>query len=164
MMDLLMKTAVFTAGGVLVGGLHSTVAYLSGSGPGQEPAHKLCVSYTFIQCDPLLLSTLVDLDADFQTIDHVAGIRGIRAIDELVGLRMQVDTREYDPMVSDRIKGVVLFRKAKQAIQRFITRAETTRQPRQVVYLQRHVNTIMQQLEVHLQTVVMATREMYIHP
>jgi hypothetical protein len=163
-MDLLAKTVLFTAGGVFVGGLKAIVGVISGRNSMHEQTYQLCTTYSSLQSDPLLLHTLSELDTDFQMIDHVAGIRSIQAIDRLLGLRLQVDDRAYDPVVSDRIKGVVLFRKAKQSIQRFITRAEATRQPRQVVYIQRHVQTIMRQLEIHLQAIVMATREMYIHP
>jgi hypothetical protein len=164
MTDLLAKTVIFTLGGVVVGGLHSVLTRFSKGEEDQPQSFKLCVTYSFLQRDPLLLSTLAELDVDFQSIDPVAGIRVIRAIDDLVGLRTCVDTQGYDPMVSDRVKGVILFRKAKESVQRFITRAETTRQPRQVVYIQRHVQTIMRQLETHLQAVVMATRDIYIHP
>jgi hypothetical protein len=122
------------------------------------------MTYAFLQHDPLLLTTIAELDVDFRTIDHVAGVRAIQAMDELIGLRLLVDTTGHEPQVDDRVKGVVYFRKAREAVQRFITRAEIVRQPRQVVYIQRHVQAIMRQLETHLQAIVMATRDMYIHP
>jgi hypothetical protein len=165
MTDLLAKTVVFTVGGLVVGGIHSAVSYISG--PGTQPERsqpELCVPYVSIQQDTQLLETLLELDADFRSLDHVAGVRAIQSIDALVGLRVTVNTKGHEALIGDRAQGCVYFRKAKLSIQRFITRAEYTRQPRQVVYIQRRVRTLMGLLEAHLQSIIMATRDMYIHP
>jgi hypothetical protein len=159
-MALLTKTVLFGVGGAIVGALHYTVKFVSD--PTTSP--QLCIPYVHLQQDSLLLDVLSEIDAEFKQIDHVAAVRTITAIDRLVGLRFELQQRTQEPLMSDRVEGIVCFRKAKQSIQRFISRAEATETPRRAIYLQRHVQTIMRQLDTHLQAIVMSTRDMYMHP
>jgi hypothetical protein len=159
--DMLAKTVLFGIGGAIVGGLHAAVGFVSDTPP---PTVVLCTPYTNIQEDHLLLQVLCEIDEDFKEIDHVAAVRTIHAIDKLVGIRMSLGRKDHEPVVADRIEGLVCFTKAKQAIQRFISRAEFVKDPRRVIYLQRHTQVIMRQLDAHLQSIVMSTRDMYMHP
>jgi hypothetical protein len=159
--EVITKTVLFGMGGAIVGGIHAAVQFISDTPP---PSISLCTTYKHIQEDHLLLQILCEIDNDFKEIDHVAAIRTIHSIDKLVGLRMALDKKDYEPVVADRITGLVSFAKAKQAIQRFISRAETILCPRRVIYLQRNTQVIMRHLDVHLQAIVMSTRDMYMHP
>jgi hypothetical protein len=153
-----MKSVLFGLGGVCVGGLR-----LLGQRVTDTETHvQLCATYQHLQRDALLLDILQALDADFQTIDLVAGIKIVHAVDQLLGVRYTLDDAAKGPMLSDRINGIIHFRKAKQAVQRFITRAEQVHQPRNVIYIQRHVQAAMRQLDLHLQSVIMATRDVYL--
>jgi hypothetical protein len=154
------KALLFGFGGVIVGGLHAVLHVVSDTATDTV----LCTQYEHIQKDSLLLQVLSDIDSDFKEIDHVAAIRTVHAIDKLVGIRGMLDRKEKEPIMADRVEGIVCFRKAKQAIQRFISRAEIVKSPRRVIHLQRHTQTIMRQLDTHLQSIVMATRDMYMHP
>jgi hypothetical protein len=159
-MAVFTKTVLFGVGGVIVGGLHWVLAFVS------DPKTELllCTSYEHIQHDALLLQVLSEIDNEFKEIDHVAAVRTINAIDRIVGLRYELQRKVHQPIMADRVEGIVCARKAKQAIQRFISRAEEVKYPRRVIYLQRHVQTIMRQLDLHLQSIVMSTRDIYIHP
>ena len=159
----LTKTALFGIGGALVGGLH---AVLGGRSTPPPAALKLplCVPYTHIHLDTELMQTLHAIDPEFTAVDHVAAVRAVLAIDELVGLRMALARKGHEPIMADRVAGLVCFNRAKQAIQRFISQAEVKKMPRRVIYLQRSTQVIMRQLDVHLQAIIMATREIYMHP
>ena len=158
---MLAKTVLFGMGGAIVGGLHAATHFVSDT---PSPNVPLCTEYTHIQEDPLLLQVLCEIDEDFKEIDHVAAVRTIHAIDKLVGLKMSLGRKDHEPVMADRIEGLVSFTKAKQAIQRFISRAEFVKTPRRVIYLQRHTQVIMRQLDTHLQAIIMSTRDMYMHP
>jgi hypothetical protein len=157
---LITKTLLFGVGGAIVGGLHAVLHLVSDT----ATETLLCTPYEHIQRDSLLLQVLKAIDEEFKEIDHVAAIRTVHAIDKLVGIRVMLERKEQEPVMSDRVAGIVSFRKAKQAIQRFISRAEVEKSPRRVIHLQRHSQTIMRQLDAHLQSIVMATRDMYMHP
>ena len=157
---MIAKTILFVVGGALVGGLHSALDFVTDT--RTDPL--LCYPYEHIQNDQFILQVLSEIDADFKEIDNVAAVRTIQAIDRLVGLRFELQRKHHEPLMSDRVEGIVYFKKAQQSLQRFITRAEILRNPRRVIYLQRHTQTIMRQLDVHLQSVVMSTRDMYMHP
>jgi hypothetical protein len=159
--ELITKTVLFGMGGAIVGSLHAAVNFVS-----DTPAAvvTLCTTYDHLQEDDLLAQVLCEINEDFKEIDHVAAVRTIHAIDKLVGLRMSLERGEREPNVADRITGMVSFTKAKEAIQRFISRAEITKTPRRVIYLQRHAQVIMRQLDTHLQAIIMSTRDMYMHP
>jgi len=154
------KAVLFGVGGAIVGGIHSAWGFIM----DKSTDILLCTPYTELQHDSLLLRVLSDINADFTEIDPVAAVRTIQAIDRLVGIRRSLDRREQEPIMSDRVTGFMLFQKAKESIQRFISRAEVTNTPRRVIYLQRQVQTIMQQIDAHVQAIVMATRDMHMHP
>jgi hypothetical protein len=158
---VLTKTLLFGAGGIIVGGLHSAMDFIS---DGAKTDVILCSPYTQIQKDSLLLKVLSEIDTDFKEIDHVAAVRTIISIDRLVGLRFELQSKVHEPIMADRVEGIVCFRKAKHSIQRFISRAEADKTPRRVIYLQRHVQTIMRQLDLHLQSIVLSTRDMHMYP
>jgi hypothetical protein len=158
---LITKTLLFGVGGAIVGGLHAVLNLVTDT---TETKTVLCTPYECIQSDSLLLKVLSEIDEEFKEIDHVAAIRTVHAIDKLVGIRMLLERKDQEPVMADRVAGIVCFRRAKQAIQRFISRAEIVKNPRRVIHLQRHSQTIMRQLDAHLQSIVMATRDMYMHP
>lgn len=157
---LWIKTVLFGVGGALVGAMRVAVDYVTDT----STDIILCAPYTELQHDPLLLQVLSEINTEFEAIDPVAAVRTIQAVDALVGLRRSLERRDHEPVMANRVDGIVLFRKAKESIQRFITRVEVTNTPRRVIYLQRHVQTIMQQMDAHLQSIVMSTRDMHMHP
>lgn len=157
---MLTKTVVFGAGGALVGGLYAVMNLVTDT----TSTVTLCTTYAHLQHAPELLQVLEVINDEFKEIDHVAAVRAIHAMDKMMGLCLTMKRKDHEPVMADRVAGIVCFRKAKQAIQRFITRAEATNTPRRVIYLQRHTQTLMRYLDRHLQTIVMATRDMYIHP
>jgi hypothetical protein len=157
---MIAKTILFGVGGALVGGLHAALNFITDT----KTELLLCTPYVHIQRDTLLLQVLSEIDEEFKEIDNVAAVRAIQAIDRLIGLRFELASKNHEPLMSDRVDGIVYFRKAQQAIQRFISHAEILKTPRRVIYLQRHTQTIMRQLDIHLQSVVMSTRDMYMHP
>ena len=156
--ELLTKSVLFGLGGICVGGLRLLGQLVTDT----ETPVQLCATYQHLQRDVLLLDILQALDADFQTIDLVAGIKIVDAVDQLLGVRYALEDAVKGPVLSDRINGIIHFRKAKQAIQRFITRAEQVHQPRNVIYMQRYAEAAMRQLDLHLQYIVMATRDVFL--
>jgi hypothetical protein len=159
--DMVSKTVLFGMGGAIVGGLHAAVHFVSDT---PSPTVSLCTDYTHIQEDALLLQVLCEIDEDFKEIDHVAAVRTIHAIDKLVGVRIALGRKDHEPVMADRIDGLLSFKKAKQAIQRFISRAELLKTPRRIIYLQRHTQVIMRQLDAHLQSIFKSTRDMLMYP
>ena len=155
----MMKTLLFATGGALVGGIRAS--YTSGD---TFPEDDLSEPYLHLQKDVTLLHALRTLDADIQTTDPVAGIRTIVAADALVGLRYALTSRAHPPALSDRVDGLVRFRTAKEAMQRFVTAAEASFPAKEVVHIQRLAVKVIECLEGHLQAVILATREIYIHP
>jgi hypothetical protein len=154
------KTLLFGVGGIIVGGLHNVTGGVSNT----KTDLKLCTPFHHIQQDGTLLGVLHVIDEEFKEVDHVAAVRAILAIDRLVGLRNELQQHLHEPIMADRVEGMLCYKKAKHAIQRFISRAEATKTPRRVIYLQRHVQTIMRQLDLHLQSIVLSTRDMYMYP
>ena len=161
MTELLLKSTVFGLGGILVGATHAISHYISDPTPD---VIRLGAPYISIQTDPVLLQTLHALDTDFRDLHPAAYIRTIQAIDALVGLRISLSDTLYDPILHDRVKGVVYFRRARTSIQRFLCHAEQQRMPRRVIHIQRDLQTIMGRLDEHLQTIVMLTRDIHMHP
>ena len=161
MTELLLKSTVFGLGGILVGATHALSHYISDPAPGEI---QLGAPYTYLQTDPVLLQTLQALDTEFRALHPAAYVRAIQAIDAMVGLRITLSDTRYAPILQDRVKGVVYFRRARTSLQRFLCHAEQHRMPRRVIYLQRDLQTLMGRLDVHLQTIVMLTRDIHIHP
>ena len=160
MKDPIIKTLLFGLGGIFVGGVEAATRHIT------DPVTEthLCIPFSNIHLDQQLLSVLSELDPDMQRIDHVAAVRTIKAIDELVGLRHRLCTNKYEPLMKDRVQGVVYFRKAKSAIQRFISRAEVLEDARKVIHIQRLTQIVMRQLDTHLKSVIISTRDMNIYP
>ena len=155
------KMLLFSLGGVFVGGLHATVGYIS------EPATAavtLCVDYDHLHRDQVLLTTLAEIDAEFYTVDPVAAWRAITAMDKLVGLRMELTGGTRVPTVSDQIMGMEHAARAKRSLQRFVSQVEQVGDPRRVIYIQRRAQGIMTQLASHMESIVMATRDVHIRP
>jgi hypothetical protein len=158
MTELLTKSVLFGLGGLCVGAMSR---FISDPTPADI---QLGAPYTHLQRDPILLNTLQILDADFRTLDPEAYTRIIQAIDALLGLQVTLSCPLYEPLLYDRVQGVVYFRRAKTSIQRFIQQAERQRLPRQVIILQRHSQTIMTRVNEHLKSIIILTRDMHIHP
>ena len=155
MYELFLKSVLFGFGGVCVGGLRLAADYIS------DPVQPivLCTSYQALQRDAVLLELLHELDGEMRELDLVAGIRVIHAADQLVTLRYRITA---EPRLTDRVTGILSFVQAKRALQRFITRAEEVYVPRRVILVQRHVQAVLQQLDAHLQAIILATRDVYI--
>ena len=155
------KMLLFSLGGVFVGGLHATIGYISDP---PAPVVKLCTDYKHLQHDKLLLAVLDEINADFYALDPVAACRAIVAMDRLVGLRLQLDSRKQQPTVDDQIVGMDQSARAKKNIQRFVRQVEQVGDPRRVIYIQRHLKTILTQLASHMESIVMRTRDVHIRP
>lgn len=159
--DTVIKTILFGLGGVVVGGLrHLTGSYIGDTVEDID----LSVPYVHIQEDPLLLDILYSIRDQFSQIDKVAFIRTIKNVDSLVGLNTTLCKRVRNVNLDDRTNAIDYFRRSKLSIQRFITRAEVVLQAREVIQLQRNVQKLMKQIEFHLQSIVIQTRDIYIHP
>jgi hypothetical protein len=161
MTELLLKSSLFGLGGLLVGAMHTLSHYVTDPAPDEI---RLGASYRYLQTDAVLLQTLQTLDTDFRDLHPNGYIRTIQALDALLGLRSSLGDPCYEPVVRDRIQGVLYFRAARTALQCFLCRAEKHRSARHVVHLQRDLQTLMQRIDAHLRTVVLLTRDIHIRP
>ena len=157
-MDTIVKTCLFGIGGLIVGGMYKITTPVDAS----EPSILFSdMGYVYIQMDKQLCNVLVEIHQIFIDIDHVAYIRTLKSIDQIIALHQKLLTRGYTPNMQDRVAGIGYFRRTKESIQRFITRAETIRDPREVIYVQRHVKQLMTLLENHMRTIIVSTRDIY---
>jgi hypothetical protein len=152
--NTLVKSAIFGTGGLLVGGLYSFLGYVQqSSSPDESP--RLSIEYNFLQRDEPILQLFESIEEDVLKLDHVAFVRTVMYVDELIKIRYNVIPQSS----KDRVDALVAFGCAKKAIQRFITRGEEILSPRQLIYLQRKSQKLISYMETHLQVIIMITRD-----
>lgn len=159
--DTLIKTALFSTGGVLVGTLHALSSKL---GASSEPDVVTCTPVKYIPQSGALWHHLQSLHDDFVDVDVVAAVRTLNAIEKILEIEAGLRLRSREPTLEDRTKSCLHFRTAKDSVQRFLAKADETRPARDVVRMQRVSQRVMDALDTHMNNIVVLTRDIYLEP
>jgi hypothetical protein len=159
--DTVVKSILFGAGGVLVASIHWVSRAF---GESADTSVLLCEKYVHLHKDSRLLQTLHKVDQDFVELDQVAAVRLILHIDQLLEIRFTLEQTHYQPLVSDRSRGLAQYQATKATLKRLTTSIGHICDPRRVISIQRHIQTITQCLDTHLQHIILSTRDINIYP
>jgi hypothetical protein len=145
---------LFGLGGLLVAGAYQTVViYMQKTSGGALETATEAIQHH----DPKLLVLLLELEKRTKALDPVAFVRAVDAIDRLVFLRARLE--QVVPQSGDRELAVDYMKCAETSMQRVVKEVEAVLPARGIVELQKLFIQVVEQLELHMHTIFVLTRE-----
>lgn len=157
MSDIVLRTVAYGTGGVIIGSLYTLYNQLV----GEDYTDILSVPYSYIHLNNELLNLFITLDDDFMNLDKVAYFRAVKAIDEIIHIRIAINNDQHAATIEHRVDAFVQFRMAKLSIQRFLTVAEERDDAKNVIKIQRLLKQVMTCLENEMHFILVMTRDLH---
>lgn len=158
-MEYAVKSILFGTGGALIGGLYEVYQGTT----DKSTQMVLTTKHTILASDRYLCSLVGRVEGDFIKSDHVALVKVIHALEELMTIANELESGKHAPNMKYRTRSFLCFHQVKSAIQRFVTTVEFQYRPRSVIRIQQIVKKIMECTEAYVTKVVMLTREIHMH-
>jgi hypothetical protein len=111
----LTQLGFFGSTGAVIGILYELLQHVSTESPPE-----LCTTFQFLHADPQVIFFLHNIETTIAAEQRIAYLRLVNAIDEMVGLKIEITQPAAKPMIKHRILGRQLLSKMRDSMRRLV--------------------------------------------